>query len=183
MAFVLAACAGGPEAPDWQLNASQAMQAYQQRYLAGDTAAAEAEFLEVRRNLTRTGREDLVARAELARCATRAAALEFDDCPGFEKLRAGATREDLAYADYLGGKGSRAPTEDPLSKLVFFATQLRNGKIAPAALGQAVEIASAQGWRRALLAWLGVQLKRAEAAGDGETAARLRRRIDLTAGQ
>jgi len=41
---------------------------------------------------------------------------------------------------------------------------------------------SSQGWRRPLLAWLGVQLKRAEQAGDSETAARLKRRMELVSG-
>jgi hypothetical protein len=44
---------------------------------------------------------------------------------------------------------------------------------------EAVAIASAQGWRRPLLAWLGLLEKRAKDAGDGEAAARLRRRMDL----
>ena len=180
--LLIAACAGGPQLADWQLNASQAMQAFQQRYLVGDTAGAEAEFALARSELARTGREDLVARAELVRCAVRVASLEFDGCPGFEKLRAAAAKDDLAYAEYLAGKVSRAPTDDALSKLVFFGTQMRSGKIAPAAIGQAVDVASAQGWRRPLLAWLGVQLKRAEAAGDGETASRLRRQIELVSG-
>ena len=45
-----------------------------------------------------------------------------------------------------------------------------------------LDISSKEGWRRPLLAWLGVQLKRAEAAGDSETAARLKRRIELVSG-
>jgi hypothetical protein len=45
-----------------------------------------------------------------------------------------------------------------------------------------VDTASEQGWRRPLLAWLGVQEKRASDAGDSETAARIRRRIDLISG-
>ena len=49
-------------------------------------------------------------------------------------------------------------------------------------IAAAVDIASAQGWRRPLLAWLGVQLARAEAAGDSETAARVRRRMELVSG-
>jgi hypothetical protein len=60
--------------------------------------------------------------------------------------------------------------------------ELRKGAIAPEGIASAVDIASAQGWRRPLLAWLGVQLKRAEQAGDSETAARLRRRMDLVSG-
>jgi hypothetical protein len=178
----LMACAGGPEAPDWRLNAAQAMQAFQQRYLVGDTAAAERDFLEVENNLRRTGRADLLARAHIVRCATHAAALEFDDCPGFEKLRGGAAAEEIAYAGYLSGKGAHKGTEDPLSRLVAAAIQLKSGTISPAAISQAVDIASAQGWRRPLLAWLGVQAKRAEDAGDGEAAAAIRRRIMLIAG-
>lgn len=155
------------------------MAGYERHYLAGDSKAADLEFAVARRELVRTGRPDLVARAELRRCAVRAAALEFDDCPGFEKLRADAGKEELAYADYLRGKGSRAAGEDALSRLVSYAVQLRRGDVAPAQMAQAVDLASAQGWRRPLLAWLGVQMKRAEAAGDREAVERIRRRIDL----
>jgi hypothetical protein len=179
---LLAACGGGPQAPDWQSSAAQAMQAFQRLYLAGDTASAEAEFRLARSELARTGRADLVARAELVRCAVRAASLEFDACPQFERLRDGASAEEIAYADYLAGKGRSAAGQEPLSRLVAQAVQLKTGAITPAGIAAAVDIASAQGWRRPLLAWLGVQLRRAEQAGDGETAARLRRRIDLVSG-
>jgi CheY-like chemotaxis protein len=97
----------------------------------------------------------------------------------FEALRAGASAEELAYADYLAGRGARAASDDPLSRLVASGVQLRKGSVTPAQMEQAVEIASAQGWRRPLLAWLGVLEKRAADAGDRETAARLRRRMDL----
>jgi hypothetical protein len=42
-----------------------------------------------------------------------------------------------------------------------------------------VDTASAQGWRRPLLAWLGLQQQRAQQAGDAEAVARLARRIAL----
>lgn len=174
----LAACSSAPTPPDWQLNASEALRLYQQYYLSGDTRG-EVEFARGRAELARTGREDLVARAELIRCAVRAASLEFDDCPGFEALRPGAGAEEIAYADYLAGRASRAADDDPLSRLVAAGVQLRQGTVTPAAMQQAVDIASAQGWRRPLLAWLGVLEKRATGAGDAEAAARLRRRMDL----
>jgi hypothetical protein len=178
----LAGCGGGPAPADWQLNAVQAMQAYERNYLAGDTKAADIEFAIARRELARTGRPDVVARAELRRCAVRAAALEFDDCPGFEKLRADAGKDELAYADYLLGKGAHPAGEDPLSRLVSYSVDLRKGDIAPAQMTQAIDLASAQGWRRPLLAWLGVQRQRAEAAGDRESAERIRRRMELVSG-
>jgi hypothetical protein len=164
------------------MNAAQALQSFQRHYFAGNTSVAEGEFRSARSELARTGRPDLIARAELVRCAVRAASLEFDDCPGFEALRYGARPDELAYANYLQGKGTYKAGDDPLSRLVAAAVQLRSGGIAPADIGAAVEIASAQGWRRPLLAWLGVQEKRARDAGDSETAARIRRRIELVSG-
>ena len=180
--LLASACGGGREPLDWQTNAAQALQSFQRHYFAGDTATAEAEFKAARNELARTGRADLVARAELVRCAVRAASLELDDCPGFEALRYGARAEELAYADYLAGKGPHRGGDDPLSRLVGQAVTFRSGGITPGGISAAVDIASDQGWRRPLLAWLGVQEKRAADAGDSETAARIRRRIDLISG-
>jgi len=56
------------------------------------------------------------------------------------------------------------------------------GRASPAAIANAVETASAQGWRRPLLARLHVQLALAEKAGDTAEAERLRRRIAVAQG-
>lgn len=179
-----AGCAGGPPPPDWQLNARGALAQFERHYLAGDTQLAEKEFAYARAEIASTGRGDLLARAELVRCAARTASLEFDDCPGFQALRADAGAEELAYAEYLAGRGARAAREEPLSRLVAAGVQLRTAKITPEGIANAVEIASSQGWRRPLLAWLGLQAKRAEAAGDQIAVAHIRRRIELiTAGK
>ena len=179
---LLAGCASGPAPADWQVNASASMQAFERYYLAGDTRLAEAEFKRARAEMARTGRPELVARLELTRCAVRAAGLEFDECPGFLGLRDAAGAEELAYADYLAGRGKRSAGEEPVSRLVAAAVELRGGTLSPAGVAAAVDTASAQGWRRPLLAWLGVQLKRAEDAGDREGAAGIRRRMDLISG-
>ena len=179
----LSACGGGPVAPEWQANSHGALNAFQSYYLKGDTRAAVVEFDRAVMELRSTGRGDLVARAELVRCAVRAASLEFDDCPGFEKLRADAGAEELGYADFLSGKKERAATEDPLSRLVSLGVRFNSGRATPESISLAVDIASAQGWRRPLLAWLGVQEKRAEAAGDAAALERIRRRIALVTGK
>lgn len=180
-AALLGGCGGGPVAPDWQSNAHGALQSFERAYLNGQ-AGAESEFARARAELGRTGRPDLVARAELLRCAVRAASLEFDDCPGFEALRADVAAEEIAYADWLAGRGARrdAPrADDPLARLVFAGVQFRQSKLPPEGIAAAAEIASAQGWRRPLLAWLGVQLKRATDAGDLAKAEQIRRRMEL----
>ena len=179
--LIAAGCGSAPPPPQWQGDAAQAMASFQRAYLTGESARAEAEFKAARSQLASTGRADLVARAELVRCATRSASLEFDDCPGFVALQ-DATPENVRYAEYLLGKSSHRGTDEPLSRLVAESVRFRSGGIDPAGIARAVEIASAQGWRRPLLAWLGVQLKRAEAAGDNETAERIRRRMALVSG-
>ncbi|MFZ3286452.1 MAG: hypothetical protein WA191_06340, partial [Telluria sp.] len=77
------------------------------------------------------------------------------------------------------GKSALDAIEDPLSRLVAAGALLQAGRITPADIVAATETASAQGWRRPLLMWLGVSAKRAEAAGDTVQLARIQRRIEL----
>jgi len=203
-ALLLAACAGGPQPPDWQLEAKGSMDRSVAAYMEGNSRVEMAELGRARTQLTRSGRADLLATAELLHCATRVASLVLDEpCTGFEKLREDATDAQRAYADYLKGQvqpqgiallpeaqrraaagdaGAVTAIADPLSKLVAAGVMLQAGKASPAVITQAIDTASAQGWRRPLLAWLGVQLRRAEQGGDTQEAARLRRRIELTQG-
>jgi len=179
----LAGCSSGPVPPDWQLSSKSALESFQQHYLQGDTRGAELEFARARADLSSTGSAALVARAELIRCAVRAASLEFDSCPGFEKLRADAGAEELAYAEYLAGRAQKSASDDAVSRLVFLGVQFNSGKASPENISAAIDIASSQGWRRPLLAWLGVQAKRADAAGDRDAFERIQRRIALVAGE
>lgn len=202
----LAACAGGPPPPEWQTNARAALDRAVAADLAGQTRIADTEFGLARRELARTGRADQVALAELTRCAVRVAAVEFGPCTGFEALRVDASSAERAYADYLAGRVAPADVallpaphraigasgaasgaslkaiDDPLSRLVAIGVLFQRGGASPDAIALAVDTASAQGWRRPLLAWLGVQLELAEKAGDLAAAEQLRRRIALAGG-
>ncbi len=199
---VLAACAGGPVAPAWELEARGALERYPQLALSGDARAAQAEFRRAREALASTGDTRRVARAELLRCAVQVASLEFTPCEGFERLQAQAGEAlgeaERAYADHLAGRllspearallpadQQRPPAaiEDPLARLVAAGVALRAGRASPETLQLAVDTASAQGWRKPLLAWLGAQAMRAEQAGDAAQAQRLRRRMDLVSGR
>jgi hypothetical protein len=200
-ALLLSACASGPKPPDWQLEAKGSMERSVAAYMEGNSRVEQAELERARSQLARTGRADLLATAELLHCATRVASLVFEPCAGFEKLRQDVSAPQRAYADYLGGRvqpqdvallpapqraaavgdaGALKSMTDPLSQLVAAGVLLQTGKANPAVIAQAIDTASAQGWRRPLLAWLGVQAQRAEQGGDLEEAARLRRRMDIT---
>ncbi len=203
--LALAACAGAPPAPEWQPRAHGAVRNFEAAYLGGQSRLAEQEFARARSALAATGRVDLVARAELVRCAAQVASLDFDDCPGFGPLAADVPAAERAYAAYLSGKAGSgvdlallpahhravaagdgsalAAIEDPFSRLIAAGVLFRAGRASPATIGVAVETASAQGWRRPLIAWLGVQARRAQEAGDREAEAAIRRRIGLAAGE
>jgi hypothetical protein len=197
-ALALASCAGTPP-PGWALDAQSAMQATLAAALDGDDRLEAAEFARAKTQIGRTGRTDLLARAELMRCAAHTARLDLGPCEGFEARRVDAAPTDRAYADHLTDQLSEADAallpahhralrqrgeaalpgiEDPLGRLVGAAVLMRSGRAGPATVQVAVDTASAQGWRRALLAWLGVQRRLAEQAGDAAAAQRVQRRID-----
>ena len=101
---LLAACSSKPPQPDWQVNASDALQRSLAAYLSGDARIEAQEFAKARSEVARTGRADLLARTELARCAGRTASLVVEECSAFEALRPDAAPPELAYADYLAGR-------------------------------------------------------------------------------
>ena len=103
-ALMLAACGNTPPAPDWQMNAKSAMERAQNAYLDGDSRVEAVEFARARKEISSTGRADLVARIELARCATRVASLVFEDCSGFTSWAQDAPAAERAYASYLAGR-------------------------------------------------------------------------------
>ena len=209
IAMVLAACASTPPPPDWQMNAKDSLDRSVAAYLQGNSRVEAVEFARARAELARTARADLLARAELTRCAARVASLVFEPCAGFAALAQDASAAERAYADYLAGKidakdaallpeqhraaataTATAPAAavavagiaDPLARLIAAGVLMQTARAEPAVMALAVDTASAQGWSRPLLAWLNVQALRAEGAGDANEAARLRRRIGLVLG-
>jgi hypothetical protein len=214
-ALLVSACASTPPPPDWQANAFSALKGFSAAYLSGNNRLADFEFARAKSEIASTGRADLLARAELTRCAVRVASLEFDDCAAYQALARDAQPAEQAYAAYLSGRwtgldpallpaphralvlkaaagqakegaaNAASPPavldaiEDPLARLVAAGVLLQNSRLGPADIASATQTASNQGWRRPLLAWLGVELKRATEGGDLEASARFQRRIDL----
>ena len=205
---LIGACASGPPVPDWESKAKTAMDHAIAAYLAGDTRLADSDFERARSEIARTGRIDLLGRAELVRCAARVASLVFEPCERFEKLRADSAAPERAYADYLAARvqpediallppqhraiaatnpnaenaAALRGIEDPLSKLVAIGVLFQAGRASPTVIALAADTASAQGWRRPLLAWLNVQLALSDKAGDAGETARLRRQIGVVQG-
>lgn len=203
--LALAACGNTPPAPDWQMNAKASAERATQAWLTGDQRVEAAEFTRARREVASTGQPALLARVELLRCAGRVAALDLGPCAGSDALAADAAPAEQAYARYLVGRstaadatllpevhrpfaaGSASPDAalaaiaDPLSRMVAAGVLFQRSQATPGVIAQAVDTASAQGWRRPLLAWLKVQQAQAQAGGAADEVARIQRRIDLVA--
>lgn len=208
--LLLGGCSSKPPSPAWQGDAKDALIRANAAYLEGDSRVALAEMARTRKALSGTGRADWLAQAELTHCAARVASLVLEPCLAFEALRADSTPAQSVYADYLkagiqadspaaavallpaaqqslatqtqGDAAGLKGLTDPLSRLVGAAVLLQKGLASPAVIDVAIETASSQGWRRPLLAWLGVQSLRAEHAGNTAEVDRLRRRMALVEG-
>ncbi len=204
-ALLLGACASGPMPPDWQSQSHASLERFRQYYLEGNSRLAERSFADAKAALASTGRPELVVRAELVRCALGAAALDVDACQGFEHAQSDATAEDRAYGDFVSGRlheqhASMLPVQyrdvaqardaaarnkamqqiaDPVSRLVAAGALFRLAQLSPQGLSAAVDTASAQGYRRPLLAYLNVQARLAESGGDAAALQSIQKRIDL----
>jgi hypothetical protein len=205
LAMLLAACGNKPRQPDWLVNADSAQERFERAYLSGNDRVAASEFTRFRSEVASTAQPGLVSREELTRCAVHVASLDLAPCTGFEPLRGDATDAERAYADFLqgtataeqakllpedyrgitveGGAAALKKIQNPVSRLIASGVLLRMEKADPEVLQIATDTASEQGWRRAVLAWLGAQAMRADKAGATEEAARLRRRMELAAEQ
>lgn len=209
-ALIIPACSSTPPPPDWQMNAQQSIERATKAYLEGNARVEAAEFTRANSEVARTGRADLLARVALARCAAAVASLVQEPCTAFDKLREDAPLPERTYAEFLAAsatvEAAQLPAQyrsaavassdnaasdavkniaDPVSRLIAAGVVFKRGQANPALIENAINTASSQGWRRPLLAWLGVQLMRAEKAGAADEAGRLKRRIQLveSAGQ
>ena len=208
--ILLSACGNQPPAPDWALSAEASSDKATTAYLQGQQRVQDLQWQKARTAVASTARPDIAALMELKHCAAQVASLEWDECPGFQKLALDTTPAEQAYARYLTGKVQTADVDllpeaqravaarvasaavssgtgvqeataikDPLSRLLAAAVLLRSGAASPELLQLGVDTASAQGWNRPLMAWLLLQGKAAEQAGDTKSAAAIQRRLDL----
>ncbi len=204
LSMLLGACAGQP-APDWQYEAKVAVERYMQHYLAGDVKLAQTSFAQARATVAATGDVAAVGHIELVRCGLHSAALDFAPCTGYTELAAiRTTPADSAYArfisaDWHGMETKLLPAQyvalvgaasqpqavinraivaisDPVSRLVASGLMVKRGTFDATTLQNAVDTASAQGWRRPLLTYLGLQAK---LGGDAATLAAIQARIRL----
>lgn len=203
----LAACTAKAPSPKWELESQSAADRATQAYLKGESNIAQVEWQKAFDEVAATGQPSTMARMALLQCAVQMAALEMTDCPRYQRYAAGAEVAEQAYARYLQALHTAAdvpllpvaqqavamhlladqdptpllalPQQAALSQLTAAAVALRAGGISRAAVQQAGQVASEQGWRRAAMAWLAVEQRLALAAGDAAAAQSIALRLQV----
>ncbi|PAT39415.1 hypothetical protein CK623_10255 [Vandammella animalimorsus] len=205
---LLAACSSKPPPAQWQVRSLASAELAQAAYLDGDERVAQLEWQRARQQVARTGSPEALALLVLRQCAVQMASLHWQPCADFTPLAPGASAQARAYAAYLSGQaldatqrsalpapqqriaehqqidaaslGALRAIEDPLSRLLAAALlQRRSAQASPELMALAIDTASAQGWRRPLLAWLLRQAQYARAQGLGELLAQTELRIAI----
>jgi hypothetical protein len=206
LGLLLAACGGGPKAPDWKKDSISLIEKYKKAELKGENKLAERYFEQALAAAGSAAKIGETARLHLVRCATRQASLGFEPCDGYlEFSRLGVTPEDEAYHRFLAGQwdkldagklpaqyrdflANRDPAKnfailqkinDPLSRLIAVSIAVMRKQADDAILNLAAETASEQGWRKPLLVYLRLLENRAGLKEDKAELEKLRARIKL----
>jgi hypothetical protein len=200
---------GSKQIPDWTNAAFNQLDAYKKGDLAGNTFIADLHFKKATEEIKKSGNLEILARAYLTKYAVRVAVLEkIDDREylAIEKIQPSAANrnfheflkgnfdhvdQDLLpeqYHGFLTAFRSRKEDsladellkiEDPLSRLIAAGLLVRLDRYDERCLQIAIETASKNGWKKALLVYLETIQKYYEKKKEPEKAANTRKKIDL----
>jgi len=182
--FLLVGCGSSKPVPDWTNASFNQLDNYKKSYLSGKERIAEAYFNKAVDEIKSSGDLEILARAYLTKYAVHVAVLEaFDDREymridavepilqnkNFYSFLKGAfdnVDEKLLPQQYAGflrafqsGKKDDVAHEiskmdNPLSKLIALGLLVQKNKNDETDLKLAIDIASHNGWKKALLAYL-----------------------------
>ena len=182
--FLLAGCGSSKPVPEWKDASFNQLDNYKKSYLSGKERIAEAYFNKSVDEIKSSGNLEILARAYLTKYACQVAVLEaFDDSEylridavepilqnktfyNFLKGAFDRVDENLLPGQYVGffrafksGKKDEIASEiskmdNPLSKLIAIGLLVRKNTYDEIELSLAIDIASQNGWKKALLSYL-----------------------------
>ena len=185
LSFLLVGCGSSKPVPEWIDASFNQLDNYKKSYLSGKERIAEAYFNEAVDEIKSSGDLEILARAYLTKYACQVAVLEaFDDREylridavepvsqnrnfyGFLKGTFDNVDENQLPQQYEGflrafksGKKDNVAREisrmdNPLSKLIAIGLLVKKNKDDEIDLKLAIDIASQNGWKKALVAYLG----------------------------
>jgi alkylhydroperoxidase/carboxymuconolactone decarboxylase family protein YurZ len=182
--LLLAGCGTTKPAASWLSAGYNQMDSYKKNYLSGQDKIAALQFNDALKEIKKSGDLEILGRSHLIRMALQTATLQDLASAEYLKIEAvnaspansnfyAFLRGDIAQvnakllpAQYLGfvetlrrqGEGERLRAieqiDDPFSQLIAVGILVRMGQENEEVLQRAIATASAEGWKKALLAYL-----------------------------
>ncbi len=207
--MLLTGCGSSKPVPGWTNASFNQLENYKKSYLSGREGIAEVYFSRAVDEVKKSGDMEILARIYLTKYAVQVAVLEaFDDVEYlridavapvsqnrnfynflkgyFDKVDEGLLPSK--YGDFLrafrkGNVGEIANKisgmDDPLSRLITIGLLIQNNKYDEGILQIAIDTASYNGWKKALLVYLGRLQAFYEKKKEPEKAANIEQRINI----
>jgi hypothetical protein len=205
----LLGCGGSKQIPDWIKASFNELENYKKNYLSGKDRIAELQFNKAVDEIKKSGNLEILGRAYLTKYAVHVAVIEaFDDgeylridaiqpvlqtrtfysflkgsfdtvdqrllpqqYDGFLRAFRKGKIEDIAY--------EISKIEDPLSKLIAIGLLVKKNTYDEGILKIAIDTASYNGWKRALLVYLNKLQSFYEMKKETQKAANIEKKIQL----
>lgn len=207
--ILLMSCGGSQPIPEWKYASFNQMEDFKKSYLEGKAGIADFNFQRAVEEIKKSGDLNLLAKAYLNRYAVQVALLESFRDDDFLKIQtAEPDPVNAGFCAFLKGNFSQTDRnllppqyaqtvadilaarkdslaadvqkiEDPLSRLVMTGLLVQYGYENEELLNGAVETASRQGWKKALLVYLNRLQAFYEQRQEGEKADKIKQKILL----
>ena len=182
--FLLFGCGSSKPVPEWKGASFNQLDNYKKSYLSGKERIAEAYFNKAVDEIKSSGNLEILARAYLTKYACQVAVLEaFDDSEYLRIDAVAPILQNKTFYNFLEGafgnvdeyqlperyagffralkSGKKeeialeiSKMDNPLSKLIAVGLLVRKNMYDEMELNLAIDIASQNGWKKALLAYL-----------------------------
>jgi len=207
--ILLVGCGSSKPVPDWTYASFNQLDNYKKSCLSGKERIAEASFNKAVDEIKSSGDLDILARAYLTKYAVQVAVLEAFDGREYLKIDAvEPVLQNKSFYSFLKGafdnvdekqlpqqyagffrtfkSGKKddvayeiSKMENPLSKLIAIGLLVKKDKYDETDLKLAIDIASQNGWKKALLAYLGKLQSFYKTNNQQDKAAHVEERIQL----
>ncbi len=207
--ILLFGCGSSKPVPDWKNTSFNQLDNYKKSYLSGREGIAEVYFNRAVDEIKRSGDLEVLARAYLTKYAVQVAVLEaFDDREYLRIDAAAPVSQNRNFYNFLKGsfdevdegllprqydgflraflKGGAEDVateisriDDPLSKLITIGLLVQKNKYDERILNIAIDSASHDGWKKALLVYLGKLQSFYDKIDEPEKAANIEQRIQI----
>ncbi len=204
--FLLVSCGAG-HIPVWKQNAAADTANFIESSFIGNESYASKYFDKMLEDFRMTVDPDEVVKAYLTKCSSEFALHEYSECrEAADMLPLLKNEENIAYYNFISGKARKSEDLPKKYRDIFEVSQNCNVEKANSALssekdlttllikasflaktgcydaetaGIAVKAASKEGWKKAVLKYLALQLSYFEKHGDRQNAGLIKKRMEL----